>query len=82
MATLEGKARFRIDTETTGASIAIMIATTVVFASSDSTIKLICTTVPLLALLWVRYVFQTVTLGVWRARSNARGLFRTRNVKL
>lgn len=64
MATLEGKARYQIDTDNTGVGIVIMIATTALFAASDSTVKLIGAAVPLLALLWVRYLFQTIVLGV------------------
>jgi drug/metabolite transporter (DMT)-like permease len=82
MATLGSKARFRIDTDTTGAGIAIMIATTASFAASDSTTKVIGEAVPLLALLWARYLFQTVVLGVWQARRGALGLFKTGAVKL
>ncbi|SAK66995.1 EamA-like transporter family protein [Caballeronia catudaia] len=82
MATLEGKTRYRIDTDNTGAGIAIMILTTAAFAASDSTVKLIGTAVPLLALLWVRYLFQMIVLGVWQVRRGAFGLFRTDAVKL
>lgn len=82
MATLEGKARYRIDTDNTGAGIAIMILTTATFAASDSTVKLIGTAVPLLALLWVRYLFQMVVMGVWQVRRRAFGLFRSGSVKL
>lgn len=82
MASLEGKARYRIDTDNTGAGIVIMILTTATFAASDSTIKLIGTAVPLLALLWVRYLFQMIVMGVWQVRRGAFGLFRTGSVKL
>ena len=82
MATLEGKARYQIDTDNTGAGIAIMILTTATFAASDSTVKLIGTAVPLLALLWVRYLFQMIVMGVWQIRRGAFGLFRTGSVKL
>jgi drug/metabolite transporter (DMT)-like permease len=82
MATLDGKARSLIDTDNTGAGIVIMIATTALFAASDSTVKVIGTAVPLLALLWVRYLFQTIVLGVWQARRGAIGMFRTGNAKL
>ncbi|MDR5783751.1 DMT family transporter [Caballeronia sp. LZ065] len=82
MASLESKARYRIDTGSTGAGIAIMILTTATFAASDSTVKVIGTAVPLLALLWVRYLFQMVVLGVWQVRRGAFGLFRTGSVKL
>ncbi|AQH00882.1 hypothetical protein A9R05_18400 [Burkholderia sp. KK1] len=82
MASLEGKARYRIDTDNTGAGIGIMILTTATFAASDSTVKVIGDAVPLLALLWVRYLFQMIVLGVWQARRGAFGLFRTGSVKL
>ncbi|MFM0324671.1 DMT family transporter [Caballeronia glebae] len=82
MATLEGKARYRIDTDNTGAGIAIMILTTATFAASDSTVKLIGTAVPLLALLWVRYLFQMIVMGAWQVRRRAFGLFSTGSVRL
>jgi drug/metabolite transporter (DMT)-like permease len=82
MATLEGKARFRIDTDNTGAGIAIMVLTTATFAASDSTVKLIGAAVPLIALLSVRYLFQMIVLGVWQARRGSFSLFRTDNAKL
>jgi drug/metabolite transporter (DMT)-like permease len=82
MATLEGKAQYRIDTDNTGTGIAIMIATTCLFAASDSTVKLIGAAVPLLALLWVRYLFQSIVLGVWQARRGAFNMFRTGSAKL
>lgn len=75
--TLEGKTRYRIDTDNTGAGIAIMILTTATFAASDSTVKLIGAAVPLLALLWVRYLFQMIVLDVWQVRRGAFGLFHT-----
>jgi drug/metabolite transporter (DMT)-like permease len=78
----EGRARYRIDAEGPGAGIPIMIHTTAAFAASDSTVKLIGATVPLLALLWVRYLFQMIVLGVWLAKRGAFGLFRTASVKL
>ncbi|WP_232316485.1 EamA family transporter [Candidatus Burkholderia verschuerenii] len=82
MATLDGRTRFRIDTDTIGAGIAIMIVTTAAFAASDSTVKVIGAAVPLLALLWVRYLFQMIVLGVWQARRDVSSLFRTGSVKL
>jgi drug/metabolite transporter (DMT)-like permease len=82
MATLDGKARFAIDTDSTGAGIAIMIMTTAAFAASDSTVKVIGAAVPLLALLWVRYLFQMIVLGVWQGRRGALRLFRTGSLKL
>lgn len=82
MATLDGKARFHLGTDNTGAGIAIMIVTTAAFAASDSTVKLIGAAVPIVALLWVRYLFQMIVLGVWQARRGALGLFKTGSVKL
>lgn len=82
MATLGGKARFAVGTDTTGAGIFIMIATTATFAASDSTIKVIGAAVPLLALLWVRYIFQAVVLGIWQGRRGVLNMFRTGNAKL
>ncbi|MFM0055222.1 DMT family transporter [Paraburkholderia phytofirmans] len=49
-----------------------MVLTTAAFAGSDSMTKIIGSTVPLLALLWVRYVFQTVVLAVWLAKRGMR----------
>ncbi len=66
---LDGRTRFRIDTDTTGAGIAVMIVATTAFTASDSTVKVIGATVPLLALLWVRYLFQMIVLGVWGRRA-------------
>jgi drug/metabolite transporter (DMT)-like permease len=82
MASLEGRTRFRFDTDTIGAGIVIMIVTTAFFAASDSTVKIIGTAVPILALLWVRYLFQMIVLGVWQARRGPSLLFRTGNLKL
>jgi drug/metabolite transporter (DMT)-like permease len=49
-----------------------MVVTTAAFAGSDSMVKLIGSAVPLLALLWVRYLFQTVVLAVWLAKRGVR----------
>jgi drug/metabolite transporter (DMT)-like permease len=54
------------------AGIFFMVLTTAAFAGSDSMTKFIGSTVPLLALLWVRYVFQTVVLAVWLAKRGMR----------
>ncbi|MCC8395927.1 DMT family transporter [Paraburkholderia sp. MMS20-SJTR3] len=40
-----------------------MLMTTAIFAGSDAMAKLIGTTMPLLAMLWFRYLFQALTLG-------------------
>lgn len=82
MATLNGNAGRRINTGSSGTGIAIMIGTTAVFAATDSTVKVIGAAVPLLALLWTRYLFQLVVLGVWQVRRNASGLLRTGSIKL
>ncbi|MBN3801692.1 DMT family transporter [Paraburkholderia sp. Ac-20336] len=55
--------------------IAMMVATTATFAASDSVVKAIGASVPLLALLFGRYSFQAVALGAWQARRGA-GHFR------
>ena len=78
----EGRARFRIDTEGPVAGIGIMILTTAAFAASDSTVKVIGATVPLLVLLWVRYLFQMIVLGTWMVRLRDFGVFRTGSAKL
>ncbi|WP_025527748.1 DMT family transporter [Caballeronia humi] len=83
MAAIEdGRPRFRIDMDGPGAGIAIMILTTAAFAASDSTVKVIGVTVPLLVLLWVRYLFQMIVLGTWLARAGDFASFRTASVKL
>ena len=56
------------------AGIFIMVLTTATFAGSDSMVKVIGSSVPLLALLWVRYVFQTVVIAVWLMRRGVGGL--------
>ena len=78
----EGRARFRIDTEGPVAGIGIMILTTAAFAASDSTVKVIGATVPLLVLLWVRYLFQMIVLGTWMVRLGDFSVFRTGSAKL
>ncbi|MBN3845559.1 DMT family transporter [Paraburkholderia sp. Ac-20342] len=82
MATLESKAGIRINTDSTGAGIVLMIVTTAVFAASDTTVKVIGSTVPLLALLCVRYLFQVIALGIWQVRRDLPGLFRTGSLPL
>jgi len=82
MTAMKDKSRYRVDTESPGAGILIMVMTTAAFAASDSTVKLIGAAVPLLALLWVRYLFQLVVLGVWLVRRGGSGLFRSASLKL
>jgi drug/metabolite transporter (DMT)-like permease len=64
------------------AGILIMVATTAAFAGSDSMVKLIGSAVPLLALLWVRYVFQTVVLAIWLAKRGIRDFSGARPFRL
>lgn len=52
----------------TGAGILIMLLATAIFAGSDATAKLIGPSIPLLAMLWLRYLYQAVVLGVWLVR--------------
>jgi drug/metabolite transporter (DMT)-like permease len=59
---------------TAEAGILYMIATTAAFAGSDATVKIIGVTIPLLAMLFVRYLFQAVVLGVWQAAHGAHPL--------
>ncbi|WP_109477117.1 DMT family transporter [Paraburkholderia sp. C35] len=59
-----------------------MVATTAAFAGSDSMVKLIGSAVPLLALLWVRYVFQTVVLAIWLAKRGIRDFSGARPFRL
>ena len=59
-----------------------MILTTAAFAASDSTVKVIGATVPLLVLLWVRYLFQMIVLGTWMVRLGDFSVFRTGSAKL
>lgn len=65
-----------------GSGILIMIEATALFAACDTTVKSIGATVPLLILLFLRYVCQAVVLGLWQGRHDGRTLFRTKNMKL
>jgi drug/metabolite transporter (DMT)-like permease len=67
---------------TAEAGILFMIATTALFAGSDATVKVIGSSVPLLALLLMRYLFQTVVLGVWQARRGVHHFLNTGALKL
>lgn len=73
---------YSMDKHGVPAGIAIMILTTAAFAASDSIAKLIGAGMPLLVMLWVRYLFQTVVLGAWRFKQGGLAAFRTGNVKL
>ena len=48
-----------------GAGIALVLAAVCCFAGMDTLVKLLGTGVPVLAMLWVRYAFQAVAMGVW-----------------
>jgi drug/metabolite transporter (DMT)-like permease len=58
--------------DTTRVGIGLMILTTATFAASDSTVKVIGAAVPLLAMLWVRYLFQTIVMGSMLVRSGSK----------
>lgn len=64
------------------AGILVMVLATATFAGSDSTVKLIGSSVPLIALLWVRYLFQTVVLAVWLLKRGVRDIRGARPFRL
>lgn len=74
--------RFLLSGSGTQNGIIFMLMTTACFAASDSIVKLIGIAVPLLVLLWVRYLFQAVLLGVWNFRRDGLSFFFTGNVRL
>ena len=74
--------RFLLSDSGTQNGIIFMLMTTACFAASDSIVKLIGIAVPLLVLLWVRYLFQAVLLGVWNFRRDGLSFFFTGNVRL
>ncbi|SAK68318.1 hypothetical protein AWB78_02586 [Caballeronia calidae] len=82
MATIDRVADAPLRGGAAGSGILIMIGATAVFAACDTTVKLIGATVPLLILLFLRYVCQAVLLGLWQARHDVWTLFRTKNIKL
>ena len=45
--------------------IGLVLLTTCMFAGSDATIKYLGGSIPVLVLLWVRYMFQTATMAAW-----------------
>ncbi|GAA4332903.1 DMT family transporter [Variovorax defluvii] len=47
------------------AGIALVLLTACMFAGSDATIKYLGGSIPVLVLLWVRYMFQTASLAAW-----------------
>jgi len=45
--------------------VVLVLLTTCMFAGSDATIKYLGGSIPVLVLLWVRYMFQTATMAGW-----------------
>jgi drug/metabolite transporter (DMT)-like permease len=58
--------------------IALVLLTACMFAGSDATIKFLGSSLPVLILMWVRYMFQTAVLAGWRLARNGTLRFRTR----
>lgn len=48
-----------------GGGITLILLTACMFAGSDATVKHLGATLPVLVLMWTRYMFQTGTLAVW-----------------
>jgi drug/metabolite transporter (DMT)-like permease len=48
-----------------GLGIALVLVTAVCFTALDTTVKQATLVVPVLLVLWARYAFQAVTMGVW-----------------
>jgi drug/metabolite transporter (DMT)-like permease len=63
-----------------GLGIALMLLATVCFASLDNTVRYLGGTVPVLALLWVRYLCQALVMAGWLLRPGSDG-FRTAHPK-
>jgi drug/metabolite transporter (DMT)-like permease len=55
-----------------------MALTAGMFASSDAVIKLLGSSIPVLVLLWFRYVFQTAALAGWQCLRSGRIAWRSR----
>lgn len=56
-----------------GLGIALVLLTVTCFAGMDTLIKHLGATLPVLPLLWARYAFQAVSMGVWLAASRRAG---------
>lgn len=54
-----------------GLGIALMVGAAVSFATLDTMVKTVAAAVPVIAILWVRYTFQAVTMGAWLATRGA-----------
>ncbi len=48
-----------------GGGVTLILMAACLFAASDATIKHLGTTLPVLVLMWTRYLFQAITLGAW-----------------
>ena len=58
--------------------IALVLLTACMFAGSDATIKYLGGALPVLILMWVRYMFQTTVLAGWQLARHRTLRFRTR----
>lgn len=56
-----------------GLGIALILAMGASFATLDSSVKHLGAVLPVLLVLWVRYAFQAVAMGLWLAVAAARG---------
>jgi drug/metabolite transporter (DMT)-like permease len=66
-----------------GTGIAFIVLTAICFATSDATAKHLGAALPVLVLLWSRYVFQTTVMGLMQAtRRGWRDLLRSSHPKL
>ncbi|MEY2893142.1 MAG: hypothetical protein RJA98_3050 [Pseudomonadota bacterium] len=63
-----------------GLGIALMLLATVCFASLDNTVRYLGGTVPVLVLLWVRYLCQALVMAGWLLRPSSDG-FRSAHPK-
>lgn len=53
--------------------IALIVVMAACFASMDSTVRYLGAFVPVLLLMWLRYLFQALAMAVWLARSRHHG---------
>ena len=58
--------------------IALVLLTACMFSGSDATIKFLGGAMPVLVLMWVRYMFQTAVLAGWRLARTGSLRLRTR----
>ena len=61
--------------------VALILLAALTFASIDTTTKYVTRVIPVLMLLWFRYVFQVLTTLVMRYPLQKMALFRTRNLR-